>query len=115
MGLYLKDKKISPALITTDNTIKTGAPICKIDYDKDRLYIFPNPYTPITSGGFQTYVNGELDSRFANAFTGYNTAFKKGPFICNMLVYNESSVKDFDLSVLGAGKYDIQSSARARR
>lgn len=106
MGLYLKDKKVSPAIIQKEPVMKLGKPICAIDWDTDKLYIAPNPNIILIHGKFELDINGEK-SQLSHGYT--NGVLNVGPFKYTYDSYNTAgAIPSYDLSQLSTGKYNIK-------
>nr|DAE44734.1 MAG TPA: hypothetical protein [Caudoviricetes sp.] len=105
MGLYLKDKKVSPAIIQKENIVKLNPPIQVIDWDSDTLYTVPNPGIVLPSYKLETNINDELDTKICNTY-GTQSTIGKYTFEFNQFV--GGSVLKTDLSTLNSGVYNIK-------
>ena len=109
MGLYLGNKKVSPAIIEKTNRYKLGKPIIDIDWNSDKLRAQANPFLQ----GYAQYVDiyqneTKIDKYFY--FRMSTTSNDMNPFRVNSLSYETDN--DFDLSILSAGKYNFKCKSR---
>ena len=108
MGLYLKDKKVSPAIIEKKNVVKLIKPLQLIDWDNDVIYSAPSDGIVLQLSNMEFNINNEVKQKSQIDVAVMGT--KLGPFTYNTNYYNRNGpALKYDLSSLPAGKYDIKS------
>lgn len=108
MGLYLKDKKVSPAIIQKENIVKLIKPLQLIDWNNDVIYSAVADDIVLQRSNMEFNINNEVKQKSEIGIL--MSADKIGPFTYNTNYYkHDGPALRYELSSLPSGKYDIKS------
>ena len=115
MGLYLGDKKVSPAIYTTSDIFKIHPPYLKMDWDNDELYVYNRAVNPPFSASAISNVNGIEKTH--SVMDGYQLtagglhSYEQASLSTSNQYGYKLYPKKLSIGLLGiseAGKYDIK-------